>query len=64
MELHSRRVLCWKPSNRLDMEFYREALEMTLSRGMRPVIFQSEQGCPFPSAHFMARLEGEEIKIS
>ena len=64
MELHSRRVLGLKLSNRLDTEFYQKALEMTLSRGMRPEIFQSEQGSPFPSAHFMARLEGEEIKIS
>jgi putative transposase len=64
MDLHSRYVLSWKPSNSLDTEFCLEALEWTLSSGSRPQIFHSEQGCRFTSTDFVERLQGEEIKIS
>lgn len=45
MDLHSRQVLSWKLSNRLDMEFCLDALEMVLSSGVRPVVFYSDHGC-------------------
>jgi putative transposase len=45
MDLHSRRVLSRKLSNRLDTESCLEALEMALSSGRRPKNFQSDQGC-------------------
>jgi putative transposase len=64
MDLHSRHVLRWKLSNSLDTEFCLEALEMALSSGRRPQIFHSDQGCQFTSTDFVARLQGEEIKIS
>ncbi len=64
VDLFSRHVLSWKLSNSLDTEFCLEALEMALSRGRRPQIFHSDQGCQFTSTDFVARLQAEEIKIS
>jgi putative transposase len=64
VDLFSRHVLSWKISNSLDTEFCLDALEMALSSGHRPEIFHSDQGCQFTSSDFVARLQGEKIKIS
>jgi putative transposase len=64
VDLFSRHVLSWKHSNSLDTEFCLDALEMALSSGHRPEIFHSDQGCQFTSSEFVARLQGEKIKIS
>jgi putative transposase len=64
VDLFSRNVLSWKLSNSFDTEFCLEALEMALEDGRKPEIFYSEQGCQFTSAHFVARLQTEKIKIS
>ena len=64
VDLFSRHVLSWKLSNSLDTEFCLDALEMALSSGHRPEIFHSDQGCQFTSSEFVARLQGEKIKIS
>jgi putative transposase len=64
MDLHSRHVLSWKLTGSLDTEFCLEALEMALSAGRKPQIFDSDQGCQYTSAEFVARLKAEEIKIS
>ncbi|CAK6690209.1 integrase core domain-containing protein [Synechococcus sp. CBW1107] len=37
---------------------------MALSSGRKPEIFHSDQGCQFTSSEFVARLQGEKIKIS
>ncbi len=57
MDLHSRHVLSWKPSNSLDTDFCLEALEMACSSGRRPQIFHFDQGCQFTSTDFVARLQ-------
>ncbi len=54
----------WKLSNSLDTEFCLDALEMALEGGRRPEIFHSDQGCQFTSGDFVARLQGEGIRIS
>lgn len=64
MGFHLRYVLSWKLSNRPDTEFCLEALEMALSSGRRPGIFQSDQGCQFTSSDFVVKLRCELIKIS
>ncbi|SBO44317.1 protein of unknown function [Cyanobium sp. NIES-981] len=64
MDLYSRHVLAWKPSNSLDTEFCLDALEMALRCGRKPEVFHSDQGCQFTSADFVARLQAAEIKIS
>jgi len=62
-DLHSRIVLSWKHSNRLDTGFCLQALEMALSIGGKPGIFHSDQGCQFTSSDFVAKLRREKIKI-
>ena len=64
VDLFSRNVLSWKPSNSLDTEFCLDALEMALEGGHKPEIFHSDQGCQFTSGDFVARLQAEAIKIS
>jgi putative transposase len=48
----------------LDTEFCLDALEMALEGGRRPEIFHSDQGCQITSGDFVARLQGEGIRIS
>ena len=64
IDLHSRHVLSWKVSNRLDNELCLEALEIVLSGGHKPEIFHFDQGSQFTSGDFVARLQAERIKIS
>jgi putative transposase len=64
VDLFSRNVLSWKLSNSLDTEFCLDALELALAGGRKPEVFHSDQGCQFTSSDFVARLQGEEIKIS
>ena len=64
MDLFSRNMLSWKPSNSLNTEFCLEVLEIVLGSGRKPEIFHSDQGCQFTSSNFVARLQAEEIKIS
>jgi len=64
VDLFSRNVLNWKPSNSLDTQFCMDALEMALATDSRPGIFHSDQGYQFTSADFVGWLQAEEIKIS
>jgi putative transposase len=64
MDLFSRQVLSWKPSNRLVTEFCLDALKIALERGRKPEVFHSDQGCPFTSSAFVARLKTEAIQSS
>jgi putative transposase len=60
VDLFSRRVLSWKLSNSLDMEFCLEALGSSCIHS----IFHSDQGCPFTSTDFVGRLYTERIRSS
>jgi putative transposase len=64
VDLLSRNVLSWKRSNSLDTEFCLDALELALASGRKPEVFHSDQVCQFTSGEFVARFQGEEIKIS
>ncbi len=64
MEHHSRHIHREKLSNRLDIEFCLEALEMALSSGRRPQIVHSDQGCQCTKTDFMVRLRSKEIRVS
>jgi putative transposase len=64
VDLFSRNVLSWRLSNSLDTQFCLDALEMALAGGRKPEIFHSDQGCPFTSSGFVAKLQAEKIKIS
>jgi len=55
MDWASRKVLSWRLSNTMDVEFCREALEDALTRYGRPEIFNTDQGRSYdggPAADF------------
>jgi putative transposase len=63
LDWHSRYVLSWRLSNRLDSEFCVEALEEALAQS-KPEIFNSDQGVQFTSDDFTSRLLTRAVAIS
>ena len=65
MDWHSRRVLSWKLSNTLDVEFCLEALEDAVdAEGCVPQILNTDQGCQFTCAAWVARVQSHGIRVS
>ncbi len=64
LDIFSRKVLFWKLSNTLDVNFCREALDEAIAKYGKPEIFNSDQGSQFTSKDFTGRLEELNIKIS
>lgn len=64
MDWYSRRVLGWKISNTMDVDFCKRALEEALLNYGKPEIFNSDQGSQFTSKDFTERLQEEKVKIS
>ena len=60
----SRRVLAWKLSITLEVEFCIEAVEEALARHGKPEIFNTDQGSQFTSSDFTGLLLGHKIAIS
>ena len=60
----SRRVLAWRLSITLEVEFCLEAVEEALARCGRPEIFNTDQGSQFTSAAFTGLLLDNMIAIS
>jgi putative transposase len=60
----SRRVLAWRLSITLEVEFCLEAVEDALARHGRPEIFNTDQGSQFTSAAFTGLLLDNAIAIS
>ena len=60
----SRRVLAWRLSITMEVEFCLEAVEEALAKHGRPEIFNTDQGSPFTSADFTGLLLGQAIAIS
>jgi putative transposase len=60
----SRRVLAWRLSITLEVEFCRDAVEDALARYGRPEIFNTDQGSQFTSAAFTGLLLDNTIAIS
>ena len=60
----SRRVLAWRLSITLEVEFCLEAVEEALARHGRPGIFNTDQGSQFTSAVFTDLLAKNAIAIS
>ena len=60
----SRRVLAWRLSITMEVEFCLEAVEEALARHGRPEIFNTDQGSQFTSADFTGLLLRNSIKIS
>ena len=63
MDWHSRRVLAWKLSNTMEVDFCVEALQEALGKG-RPEIFNTDQGSQFTSEAFTGMLLEQGIQIS
>ena len=64
MDWSTRRVLSWRLSNTMDVEFCIEALEEALARFGRPDIFNSDQGSQFTSPRFTELLTEAGVWIS
>ena len=64
MDWWSRKVLAWRLSNTLDVDFCVEALEAALARHGKPEIFNTDQGSQFTSATFTQVLKDAGVKIS
>ena len=60
----SRRVLAWRLSITMEVEFCLEAVEEALARHGRPEIFNTDQGSQFTSAAFTGLLLDNAIAIS
>ena len=60
----SRRVLAWRLSITLEVEFCIEAVEEALARHGRPEVFNTDQGSQFTSTVFTGLLSENAIAIS
>jgi len=65
MDWYSRRVLAWKVSNTLDVDFCLEALADAIGQaGCAPEILNTDQGCQFTCAAWVGRVEAHGIRVS
>jgi putative transposase len=64
MDWSTRKVLSWRVSNTMDVEFCIEALEEALARFGRPDIFNTDQGSQFTSPRFTSVLQQAGVRIS
>ena len=64
MDWATRKVLAWRASNTMDVEFCLEALEEALARFGTPEIFNTDQGSQFTSPWFTGMLQDAKIRIS
>src|SRR6516225_718048 len=60
----SRRVLAWRVSISMEVDFCLDALDEALARHDRPEIFNTDQGSQFTSTAFTGLLLGNAIRIS
>lgn len=64
MDWYSRKVLSWRISNSMEVDFCLEALEEALGKYPQPQIFNSDQGAQFTAKAFTKRLEEKSVVIS
>lgn len=64
IDWYSRKVLSWRLSNTMDVEFCVDALQQVLSCYGNPEIFNSDQGSQFTSEAFTSILLARGIQIS
>jgi putative transposase len=63
MDWATRKVLSWRLSNTMDVDFCLEALEEALARYGRPEIFNTDQGSQFTSPRFTGVLTEAGIRV-
>ena len=64
LDWFSRRMLSWRVSITLEVDFCLDAVEEALTRYGRPEIFNTDQGSQFTSASFTGLLLGNAIAVS
>lgn len=64
MDWATRKVLSWRVSDTMDVEFCAEALQEALARFGRPEIPNSDQGSQFTSSAFTGVLQQAGVRIS
>ena len=64
MDWFSRRVLSWRVSITMEVDFCLDAVDEALARHGRPEIFNTDQGSQFTSASFCRLLSDNAIRIS
>ncbi len=64
MDWATRKVLSWRVSNTMDVEFCLEALEEALAGHGRPEIFNTDQGSQFTSPRFTGVLQRAGVRVS
>ena len=64
MDWATRKVLSWRLSNTMDVEFCIAAVEDALARFGAPGIFNTDQGSQFTSPRFVEVLKGAGVRIS
>ena len=64
MDWATRKVLSWRVSNTMDVEFCLEALEEALAQHGRPDIFNTDQGSQFTSPRFTGVLLAAGVWVS
>jgi putative transposase len=64
MDWATRKVLCWRVSNTMDVAFCVDALREALARFGCPEIFNTDQGSQFTSSEFTEVLRAADVRIS
>jgi putative transposase len=64
LDWFSRRVLAWRVSISMEVDFCLDAVDEALARHGRPEIFNTDQGSQFTSAAFSGLLSDNAIRIS
>lgn len=64
IDWYSRKILSWRLSNTMDVQFCIDTLEDAIQRFGTPAIFNSDQGSQFTSNRFLEVLKREHIQIS
>lgn len=64
MDWATRKVLSWRLSNTMDVEFCIEAVDEAMARHGRPDIFNTDQGSQFTSPRFTGLLTAAGIRVS
>jgi putative transposase len=64
LDWFSRRVLAWRVSITMEVDFCLDAVDEALARYGRPEIFNTDQGSQFTSAAFTGLLSDNAIRIS
>jgi putative transposase len=64
MDWYSRKILSWRVSNSMEVDFCIDALKEALTNNKRPDIFNTDQGSQFTSPSFTSILQDAGVRIS